>query len=182
MHRVSSVYIAQWCCCHVQGILPYAGLKFYVYQSMKNRYRSWQIQQQDKNQQQDRKQQQPRQQQQTVQQQEQHPEHHSPPPPPFETALQQAQVAEEEEEQQQRPQKLPVPITLLFGGAAGLVAQTVTYPLVRKQGEGTGCDRGAALTGLDLGCGHSCKKNARYTSGVPWLCRQPGTFVSTSGR
>jgi multidrug efflux pump subunit AcrB len=108
----------------VQGILPYSGLKFYVYQSMKNKYRTWQVQQ-DK----DKKQQlQTLQQQQ--QQQEQHPEHHLPPPPPFVTGLEQAQAVEEEEEEQQLPQKLPVAVTLVFGGVAGLVAQTVTYPLV----------------------------------------------------
>jgi ABC-type nickel/cobalt efflux system permease component RcnA len=106
----------------MQGILPYAGLKFYVYQSMKNKYRTWQLQQ-DK----DKKQQQHHQQQ---QQHEHHSEHHLPPPPPFLTSLEQAQAVEEEEEEQQRPQKLPVAVTLVFGGSAGLVAQTVTYPLV----------------------------------------------------
>jgi len=37
------------------------------------------------------------------------------------------------QQQQQSPeqqQKLPIGVTLLFGGVAGLVAQTVTYPLV----------------------------------------------------
>jgi solute carrier family 25 protein 16 len=115
----------------MQGILPYAGLKFYVYQKMKNRYRSWQIQE-DKRQQQE-KQQQQQQQQQPKQEQQQEDVQHLPPAPPFETALQQADLAEEE--QLQRPQKLPVSVTLLFGGVAGLVAQTVTYPLdvIRRQ-------------------------------------------------
>lgn len=107
----------------MQGILPYAGLKFYVYQSMKNRYRTWQLQQ-------DKKQQELQALQQQQQQQPQQEEHHLPPPPPFETGLEQAQAVEEEEEVQQRPQKLPVAVTLVFGGVAGLVAQTVTYPLV----------------------------------------------------
>jgi len=115
-------------CVCMQGILPYAGLKFYVYQAMKNSYRTWQIDQQKQQQQQ----QQQREQVQQQQQEEEEPEHpHLAPAPPFETALQQAQVAEaEEEEQQQRPQKLPIAVTLVFGGVAGLVAQTVTYPLV----------------------------------------------------
>lgn len=39
----------------------------------------------------------------------------------------------EQEKEQQQPQKLPVAVTLVFGGVAGLVAQTVTYPLVRRQ-------------------------------------------------
>jgi hypothetical protein len=120
----------------LQGILPYAGLKFYVYQSMKNKYRTWQLQQdKDKKKQQlqtSQQQQQHQQQQQQQQQQhhKQHPEHHLPPAPPFVTGLEQAQAVEEEEEEQQRPQKLPVAVTLVFGGSAGLVAQTVTYPLV----------------------------------------------------
>lgn len=129
--------------CGPQGILPYAGLKFYVYQTMKNHYRTRLITE-------DKKQQQLQQQQQQQEgqpvptlppplppplphkQQQLHSEEHQlPPPPPFETAVEQAQAAEEELEEQQRPQKLPVAVTLMFGGVAGLVAQTVTYPLVR---------------------------------------------------
>ena len=111
--------------------MPYAGLKFYVYQSMKNKYRTWQLQQnKDKKQQQQQTFQQQQQHHQQQQQQQQQPEHHLPPAPPFVTGLEQAQAVEEEEEEQQRPQKLPVAVTLVFGGSAGLVAQTVTYPLV----------------------------------------------------
>ena len=60
------------------GILPYAGLKFYVYQSLKQYYRST--------------------------------DGHS-------------------------AQRLPIAVMLSFGAGAGLVAQTVTYPLdvVRRQ-------------------------------------------------
>jgi hypothetical protein len=125
--------------------LPYAGLKFYVYQTMKNHYRTRLITA-DKQQQQLLQQQQQQQGQSapTVQapqpqpplqkQEQQHTEQHQlPPPPPFETAVEQAQAAEEEQEEQQRPQKLPVAVTLVFGGVAGLVAQTVTYPLVSLQ-------------------------------------------------
>ncbi len=61
------------------GILPYAGLKFYVYQSLKQHY--WRQKQAD-------------------------------------DALQPSS-----------PQKLPVPVMLTFGAGAGLVAQTLTYPL-----------------------------------------------------
>jgi hypothetical protein len=116
-----------------------------------------------------------------VQQQEQHLEHHLPPPPPFETALQQAQVAEEEEEQQQRRQKLPVPITLLFGGVAGLVAQTVTYPLVRRAG-GRGCKCEGATGGMYWG---SCLLHGMctmyYIMVRTTLVVQADTTVSTSG-
>lgn len=120
----------------MQGILPYAGLKFYVYQAMKNSYRTWRIDQQKQQQQQ-----QEREQEQQQQQMQQEPEHpHLAPAPPFETALQQAQVAEAEEEaQQQRPQKLPIAVTLVFGGVAGLVAQTVTYPLVSSSSSSGRC-------------------------------------------
>jgi hypothetical protein len=126
----------------VQGILPYAGLKFYVYQTMKNHYRTRLIAEDKKQQhlQQQQQQQQglsvptaqlPQPPQPPTQQHQQHTEQHQlPPPPPFETAVEQAQAAEEELEEQQRPQKLPVAVTLVFGGVAGLVAQTVTYPLV----------------------------------------------------
>jgi hypothetical protein len=160
--------------------LPYAGLKFYVYQSMKNRYRSWQIEQ-GQQQQQGKKQQQPQQQQQqqTVHQQEQHTEHHLPPPPPFETALQQAQVAEEEEEEQQKPQKLPVPITLLFGGVAGLVAQTVTYPLVRKQVAGATRVKAPRVAGTRVvAC---CRKLAECMSTEHWSCGQTRLFTPLGG-
>lgn len=118
----------------MQGILPYAGLKFYVYQAMKNRYRTWQIAEDKK------------------QQQQQQEEPHLPPPPPFETALQQVDLAEEE--QLQRPQKLPVSVTLVFGGVAGLVAQTVTYPLVRGQIELGGIVRTLVQ---DMLCGYGVK-------------------------
>jgi hypothetical protein len=140
------------------GILPYAGLKFYVYQAMKNHYKagsfsnissSWDQAAGPLAQQQ-------QQQQQAVpaalesssigssnvavaeaadcslaltaastllsdgssQQQHVGGQH------------QQQTLNDMQQQQQQPPQKLPVVATLVFGGLAGLVAQTVTYPLV----------------------------------------------------
>jgi pyruvate/2-oxoglutarate dehydrogenase complex dihydrolipoamide dehydrogenase (E3) component len=142
------------------GILPYAGLKFYVYQAMKNHYRATSSSRIDQPSSQVAQQQQQQQQQQQLvpaahdsgsigssnvavaqaadcslaltaantllsngntPQQQQHAGH------------QQQQLpddSQQQQEQQQQPQKLPVMATLVFGGLAGLVAQTVTYPLV----------------------------------------------------
>ena len=65
------------------GILPYAGLKFYVYQSLKQYY--W--------------------------------------------AQKSDTPAASVENVVNSPQRLPVPVMLTFGAGAGLVAQTLTYPL-----------------------------------------------------
>jgi len=73
----------------LMGILPYAGLKFYVYQSLKHAYNR-----QTSN----------------------------------------GSSGSRGEGSQRSAgvvlkQRLPIPVMLMFGGAAGLLAQTVTYPL-----------------------------------------------------
>lgn len=88
------------------GILPYAGLKFYFYQLLKNRYRSWQ-------------------------QQAQQPAARSSVTTGISMRSTHSKTLAQQRQQQQKPQKLPVLVTLVFGGSAGLLAQTVTYPLVR---------------------------------------------------
>jgi hypothetical protein len=146
------------------GILPYAGLKFYVYQAMKNHYRAGSFSSSSSSSsssdhaasQLAQQQQQQLQQQQAVpvalesisivssnvavaeaadcslaltaantllsdgdsQQQHAGQQQH------------QQQTLDDMQQEQQPPQKLPVLATLVFGGLAGLVAQTVTYPLV----------------------------------------------------
>jgi hypothetical protein len=139
------------------GILPYAGLKFYVYQAMKNHYRAGSFSSSSSADQAASQLAQQQQQQQAVPaalesssigssnvavaeaadcslaltaantllsdsgSQQQH-------------AGQQQQtsddIQQQQQEQQQTPQKLPVLAMLVFGGLAGLVAQTITYPLV----------------------------------------------------
>jgi hypothetical protein len=59
----------------------------------------------------------------------------------------QLQGSTPQQQQQQSPeqqQKLPIGMTLLFGGVAGLVAQTVTYPLV------------SCLHAIQHNCGRAC--------------------------
>lgn len=115
------------------GILPYAGLKFYVYQALKHEYRAWIASQSSQE------------------------------PPekttsdvssamsgqaaatsvqsfnaePITAAVQDGATDQQGQQQGSLPQppaaanqKLPIHVTLVFGGVAGLAAQTVTYPLV----------------------------------------------------
>ena len=111
------------------GILPYAGLKFYVYQSLKQSYRST--------------------------------EGHE-------------------------AQRLPIAVMLSFGAGAGLVAQTVTYPLdvVRRQMQvGPACSRSLQLQAqakLGVQCMHGVQL-ALVSSHCCQLCIALCVCRSTSG-
>jgi hypothetical protein len=106
------------------GILPYAGLKFYVYQSLKAHYRSLVASRS------------------------------------LGGALGQADAGNG---------RLPVPLMLLFGGAAGLAAQTLTYPLdvVRRRMQVEGLlEAAAAATGTAVAGGAAGPRVGMHTHKV----------------